>query len=242
MYKEVDVKKIKDKALKRLKGNYLQVILAFIIYGALLVISSGVAQMIREPAMQIFLNLIVTSLLYMGLIQVTVKISRKKKTSFEELFTRTDLFFKSAGITIVLIAVNTLFALLEYTAVGSLVVFLTHKLDINLILSSFMIVIGILLSVAIIIFWIVLTLYFSQCYFVLYDDNNLQLLDIFRKSMDIMEGHKTDYLIMILSFVGWMILGLFTFGILYIWLIPYMYVTKANFYDLVKEDARLMED
>jgi hypothetical protein len=32
-----------------------------------------------------------------------------------------------------------------------------------------------------------------------------------------------------------MILGSFTFGILYIWLMPYMYATFANFYKSLKE-------
>ena len=39
-----------------------------------------------------------------------------------------------------------------------------------------------------------------------------------------------EYFLLILSFIGWSILGAFTFGILYIWLIPYMNATMANYY------------
>jgi len=42
------------------------------------------------------------------------------------------------------------------------------------------------------------------------------------ESRKLMNGHKMDLFLFQLSFIGWMILGLFTLGILYIWLIPYM--------------------
>lgn len=50
-----------------------------------------------------------------------------------------------------------------------------------------------------------------------------------------MNGYKLEFFILKLSFLGWIILGIFTFGILYLWLIPYMNVTEANFYNEIKE-------
>ena len=38
-----------------------------------------------------------------------------------------------------------------------------------------------------------------------------------------------------LKLFGWIILGIFTLGILYLWLTPYMQVTYANFYNSLKE-------
>ena len=52
-----------------------------------------------------------------------------------------------------------------------------------------------------------------------------------------MKGHKWEYFVLGLSFLGWMILGVFTLGILYFWLIPYMQVTCANFYESIKGDT-----
>ena len=48
-------------------------------------------------------------------------------------------------------------------------------------------------------------------------------------------GYKNDYILLVFSFTGWIILGAFTFGILYLWLFPYMSVTLANFYDEIKK-------
>ena len=81
----------------------------------------------------------------------------------------------------------------------------------------------------------------SQSYFILYDNEDMSLGDIFRLSMDMMDGHKTDYIILCLSFVGWVFLGLFTLGILYLWLIPYVFVSMANFYDKIKKDVKILD-
>lgn len=241
MNESVDIKKIKAKARKSLSGKYFDVVIAVLIYGLLCFMCVATAKFIKEPPMMIFLNLIITSLFYMGLLQIMVKIARNKKTSFNELFQRTDSFFRCAAITVVFIAINTICALLEYTAINSLIVFISYQTDLNVALSSFMIVIGIILSAAIFVFWIVLMLCLSQSYFILYDNEDMQLGDIFRTSMDMMEGHKTDYIMLCLSFLGWVILGLFTFGILYLWLIPYIFVSQVNFYDKIKKDVKILD-
>ena len=242
MHENVDIKKIKAKARKSLKGNYLHVIIAILIYGILGGMCSATAAFIKEPPMVIFLGLIITSLFYMGLLQIMIKIARGKKTTFNELFQRTDAFFRCAAITIVFIAINAICALLEFTAINSLYVFITYQVDLNIALSSFMIIVGIILSAAIAVFWIILMLCLSQSYFILYDNEDMPLGDIFRMSMDMMEGHKADYIILCLSFIGWMILGIFTFGILYLWLAPYIGVSMVNFYDKIKKDVKIIEE
>ena len=50
------------------------------------------------------------------------------------------------------------------------------------------------------------------------------------------KGHIWDYLIFTLSFIGWILLVAFTFGIAYIWVGPYMQMSYANFYNYIKED------
>ena len=241
MNESVDIKNIKAKARKSLTGKYFDVVVAILIYGLLNFMCVATAKFIKEPPMMIFLNLIITSLFYMGLLQIMIKIARNKKTSFNELFQRTDTFFRCAAMTIVFLAINVICALLEYTAVNSLIVFISYQTDLNIALSSFMIVIGIILSAAIAVFWIILMLCLSQSYFILYDNENMPLGDIFRTSMDMMEGHKTDYLLLCLSFIGWFFLGMFTLGILYLWLIPYIFVSIANFYDKIKKDVKILD-
>ena len=51
-----------------------------------------------------------------------------------------------------------------------------------------------------------------------------------------MKGHKMRCFLLSLSFIGWILLGILTLGIGYIWLIPYMYTTMAAFYQDVKNE------
>ncbi len=49
-------------------------------------------------------------------------------------------------------------------------------------------------------------------------------------SKDMMKGNKSNYLWLLLSFIGWIILCAFTYGIGFIFLAPYIYATNACFY------------
>lgn len=68
----------------------------------------------------------------------------------------------------------------------------------------------------------------------------LSATECITKSREIMDGHKWDLFVFQLSFIGWHLLAICTFGILYIWLAPYImqstiiYVDK-NIYKLLDE-------
>ena len=62
-------------------------------------------------------------------------------------------------------------------------------------------------------------------------DSDLGPIDAIKKSWKIMTGYKGNYFIFLLSFLGWILLSPFTFGLLFIWLIPYMTVAEVLYYD-----------
>ena len=90
-------------------------------------------------------------------------------------------------------------------------------------------------SLLLIIPGIIAAINYSLVFFVKLDNPELGALEVLRKSKEMMNGHKWDFFVLILSFLGWAILGIFTLGILYLWLVPYMQVTYANFYNSLKE-------
>lgn len=92
-----------------------------------------------------------------------------------------------------------------------------------------------LLSFLFIIPGIIASLGYSMVYFIALDNPDLNCMEILKKSKNIMKGHKWELFILILSFIGWSILSVFTFGILTLWLVPYMQVTFANFYNKIKD-------
>lgn len=63
--------------------------------------------------------------------------------------------------------------------------------------------------------------------------NNNKAIEL---SMAMMEGHKMDLFLMNLIFLCWGILCIFTLGIGYFWLCPYMQASYAKFYEEVKAE------
>lgn len=59
-----------------------------------------------------------------------------------------------------------------------------------------------------------------------------ETLELSRKMMD---GHKFDYFVLSISFIGWIILVPFTLGIILIWLYPYMMTTTTKFFMDIEE-------
>ncbi len=67
------------------------------------------------------------------------------------------------------------------------------------------------------------------------DNPEMGCMDVMKKSWEITKGHKMDLFVMMLSFIGWEIVTSLTFGILYIWLFPYMMVAFTLAYEELKK-------
>jgi len=76
---------------------------------------------------------------------------------------------------------------------------------------------------------------YTLVYMIKLDNPEMSTMEVITKSKEMMNGHKMDYFVLVLSFFGWAILGILTLGILYLWLTLYMNVTFANFYNSLKE-------
>lgn len=77
---------------------------------------------------------------------------------------------------------------------------------------------------------IILTLSYCLVPIILIKKPELGIVETLKYSREKMQGHKLDAFVLGLSFIGWAILGTLTFGILYIWLFPYMQLTFTKFY------------
>ncbi|MCI9084118.1 MAG: DUF975 family protein [Bacilli bacterium] len=232
----MDNAKLKATARERLNGNYPVVILGLLLFILLGGCCSFIANAIHASWLTSVLMLIVESLVIMGFVGVILKIARKKKTDLEDIFAKTDLFDKYILITLILGAISLLMWVLEFLSFKSLIMVMLNYSELNIALAVVLVLFGLLLSAAIIMVGIYLAISLSQTYFVLYDNPKMKITEVLIKSFDMMADYILEYFILVLSFAGWMILGIFTLGILYIWLIPYMLVTFALFYDKVRAD------
>lgn len=90
-------------------------------------------------------------------------------------------------------------------------------------------------SMLLIIPGIIAAFAYSQTIFIMLDHPEMSAMEAIGASKKMMRGHKMEFFLLGLSFFGWSILATFTFGLLNIWLEPYMQVTKANFYNAISE-------
>lgn len=89
----------------------------------------------------------------------------------------------------------------------------------------------ILWTLLLIIPGIIKSMSYSQMFFLLRDFPELTTLGAISESKKRMKGLKWKYFLMHLSFIGWGILCLFSIGIGFLWLVPYIGTTMAIFYN-----------
>jgi uncharacterized membrane protein len=81
---------------------------------------------------------------------------------------------------------------------------------------------------------IIASLSYSMTFYIMVDDPKIGPQDAIEKSKKMMNGYKWKFFCLGLRFIGWAILCMFTLGIGYIFLIPYINVSYAKFYEDLK--------
>ena len=100
------------------------------------------------------------------------------------------------------------------------------------LLYLLIIIIGFVLFIIPGIIW---ALMFSQVFYILSENQDLGIKEIFKKSARIMKGNKLKLLGLFLRFFLFIILSVFTLFIWSLWLIPQLHVSTAKFHDLIKD-------
>lgn len=77
--------------------------------------------------------------------------------------------------------------------------------------------------------------------YLLRDYPELTAKEALRTSREMMRGHKWDLFVLDLTFIGWYLLGVFTLGIAYLWIMPYQYTAHAHYYEDLKA-ATIVEE
>ncbi len=99
-------------------------------------------------------------------------------------------------------------------------------------------------SLLLIIPGIVFAIAYSQTFYILNDNPDMSATDAIRLSREMMKGAKGKYFGLMLSFIGWLLLTMISFGIAGLWMMPYVRATQTKFYEDLKanyqqEDAHI---
>ena len=98
---------------------------------------------------------------------------------------------------------------------------------------------GIIWSLLLIIPGIIFVLKMAMAEFIIADEvnENIKAKYVMDKSTKMMDGHKWEFFVFELSFIGWYFLCGLTFGIAAIWAVPYIQVAHALYYEKLKAIA-----
>ncbi|MBD5551147.1 MAG: DUF975 family protein [Lachnospiraceae bacterium] len=121
--------------------------------------------------------------------------------------------------------------------------------DVNVLLSGFQrfvdtlvltLLIGVftfLWSLLLVVPGIIKAISYSQAYYILAEHPEMSGKEALDASVEMMEGHKMDYFVLLLSFIPWMLLCGVTCGLALLYVQPYMNATFVNFYEAIKSPA-----
>jgi uncharacterized membrane protein len=83
---------------------------------------------------------------------------------------------------------------------------------------------------------IVKSLSYSMAFYILRDKPEIGAMEAITQSRKMMVGYKGKLFKLYLSFIGWYLLCCLSLGIGFLWLIPYISLSEANFYEELKQN------
>lgn len=253
METKLPISAYKERAKEQLLGHYsvatLSVFLIFaIVYGITMVLmialmtytipaslnqsvalpNNSFKMFVIDEVIALVLSLI-TNLFTTGFVYVCMQISYGKKVSVGDTF---YVFKHNPDKILILSFIMTVISVI-FTLPSMLLQYMQpiNESGRNFLIWSVCYVFGMVAS-------IIVGLIFGMCYMIFLDDCERPVLECLSMSYKMMRGNKWRLFCLQLSFIGYIILGIFSVGIGYLWLVPYMNTSLVNFYRDLKGDFR----
>lgn len=237
---------IRAEAREVLKGQWGNAILAGLIY---LIVTIAISFLIGLiPVVGPIIDWIISVPLSVGIISTFMKITRREKFGYFDFINNAiELFGKIWGVighVVLKMLVPVICLILSIVLIGvgagmSTVSLLSGN---SASTGAMIMIIAIIAYIASLIWVIVKGYLYSISYYILIDNKDISTKDVVEKSESLMMGNRGKLFCLGLSFIGWAILGALTFGIGYIWLIPYMTVSQILFYEMLIKKEQPSEE
>ncbi len=122
----------------------------------------------------------------------------------------------------------------EYDIKNDLFYFFKNKLWLCILTSFLVGLFTSLWTILLIVPGIIAAIAYSL-YMPLVVDGSEKALETIKKSKSLMKGHKWNYFVFLLSFIGWYLLTFITFGIAAIYLLPFLSTSQMLYYEEIKK-------
>lgn len=97
-------------------------------------------------------------------------------------------------------------------------------------------------SLLLIVPGIIKAISYSMSFYILAENPEITAKEALERSKMMMEGHKKEFFILMLSFILWDLLGAITCGIAFIYVAPYQSATFANYYNKIKTEPLIQAE
>ena len=164
------------------------------------------------------------------LFKPSLPLAKKKKVSLKQLFFGYQkCYFRSVKVSFLSVWAQVCVGL-EYLSSMCCVLLIADLFE----YSEVLLVLLYFLLYIIFILWGIATvrvgLQYSQCHYILADHPEMSAGQVVKESKRLMKGNLWRLISLQLSFLGWILLSIFTLGIGLLWVSPYMQATNTAFY------------
>ena len=231
----------RTEARRKLSGKWSKAVFIVLAYMALTFVIGFIEGLFPESMKEIFglVNTIINVPLSFGLVFAFLKLFNGEDVkAFDFATLGFSNFGKSWGVTFKIflkmilpeIAVIVAFVVTMVGGVSmGLMAFSTQSSGASAF-SMFMLLIGVILLVASIVWLITKSYYYQLAILVAIDNPDMSGADAVEESQRLMTGKRASLFFLELSFIGWAILGAIPFGIGLLWVLPYAHLAKIAFY------------
>lgn len=255
----------REEARKKLQGKWGLAVCITLIYVALFFMIGLIQEQVSDTASMILsiLVLIIEVPIAFGFTCSFVKLFHEEETNVFDFFKLGfQNFTKSWAISfrillkmivpIILIIISyflMVFGLVGIVGSSIFYFYSTTYTNISASTSSFgwVMLLGFVIFLVSTIWAITKSYYYQLAYLIAAEKPEMSSKEIINQSQEFMTGKRGKLFFLQLSFIGWSILGLFTLGIGYLWLIPYIQFANIAFYHFVsgkeeKIEVEVIED
>ena len=228
---------LRSNAREALKGKWGKAVLITLIYVVVSYVIGFIAGFI--PFVGSIALYVVSIPLSYGILATFIKLKRGEEVSYTDFFTFGFSNFKKVWsvfgnmvlkLIIPVVLVIVFIILMVVGGAGAIVGAAFDTASATLGFSGITII-GLIGYIASLIYLVVKGYLYSLSYYILNDNPDKTGKEIVEESEKLMKGNRWSFFWLGLTFIGWAILSVFTFGIGMLWLIPYIMVTFVCFYE-----------
>lgn len=191
---------IRGLARESLSGNWLNAVLAYLIF-------AGITSVVSSIYGMVFL---IMGAFVFGLYLYFLTLIREKIGDFNLLFKAFSFSGKNLGL-------------------------FGKTLGLYLLMNLYIFLWTLLLIVP----GIIAAYSYRIAFYLMIDNPEIGVSEALKQSKEMMYGYKSKLFFLDLSFIGWGLLCIFSFGIGFLWLSPYMLTSQTFFYEKLHNEHRL---